>query len=59
MGVGTIVTLILMYAFTQGIWIFRANESEMWARNDGSAAIRTIQNNLESAQTAKIYPDYT
>ena len=59
MGVGTIATLVLMYAFTQGIWIFRANETEMWARNDGSSAIREIGNELECAETARIYPDYT
>jgi hypothetical protein len=59
MGVGTIAPLVLMYAFTQGIWIFRAHETEMWARNDGSSAIREIGNELECAETARIYPDYT
>lgn len=59
MAIGTIVTLILMYAFTQGIWVFRANETEMWARNDGSEVVRAIRGDLQTAQTVKIYPDYT
>ena len=58
MGVGTGVLLILFFALSQGVWVFRANESEIWARNDGSSAIRAIQGDLQSAQAEKIYPDY-
>lgn len=59
MGVGSIVMVILCYALVQGVWIFRANESELWARSDGSAVIREIQDSLQSAQAEKIYADYT
>ena len=58
-GIGTIVGLILFFALSQGVWIFRANESEMWARENGSAVIRAMEDDLQSAQTAKIFPNYT
>lgn len=58
-GVGTIVMLILMYALSQGVWIFRSSESEMWARDNGSSVIRAIRDDLQSAQDEKIYADYT
>ncbi len=58
-GVATIIGLILFFALSQGVWLFRGNESEMWARENGSSVIRAIQGNLQSAQTEKIYSDYT
>lgn len=58
-GVALIVGLILFFAFSQGVWLFRSNESEMWGRENGSAVIRAIQDDLQSAQTEKIYADYT
>ncbi|MDQ3199908.1 MAG: hypothetical protein M3Q46_12125 [Verrucomicrobiota bacterium] len=58
-GVALIIGLILFFALSEGVWLFRANESEMWARDNGSSVIRAIQDDLQSAQTAAIYPDYT
>lgn len=58
-GVAMIVGLILFFALSEGVWLFRANESEMWARDNGSAVIRDIQNDLQSAQTEQIYANYT
>jgi len=58
-GVATIVGLILFFSLSQGVWLFRSNESEMWSRENGSSVIRAIQGNLQSAQTEKIYADYT
>ena len=59
MGVGSIVLVILMYALVQGVWIFHANESEMWTRDAGAAAVRAISAALQSAQSEKIYGNYT
>lgn len=59
MGVSTIVGLIAFFALSQGVWLFRSNESEMWARENGSSVIRAIYDDLQSAQTEKIYPSYT
>lgn len=58
-GVATVVGLILFFALSQGVWLFRSNESEMWARDNGSSVIRAVQGSLQSAQTEKIYADYT
>ena len=58
-GVATVIGLILFFALSQGVWIFRSNESEMWARENGSSVIRAIQGNLQLAQDEKIYADYT
>ena len=59
LGVGSIVGAILLYALVQGVWVFRANESEMWARSKGSSVIRVIRNDIESAKDVRIYTDYT
>ena len=58
-GVAMIVGLILFFSLSQGVWLFRSNESEMWSRENGSSVIRAIQGSLQSAQTEKIYADYT
>jgi hypothetical protein len=59
LGVGSIVGAILLYALVQGVWLFRANESEMWARNEGSSVIRVIRDDIQAAQDVRIYSDYT
>ncbi|MGI8891444.1 MAG: PilW family protein [Chthoniobacterales bacterium] len=59
LGVGSIVGLILLGALVQGTWLFRSNESEMWARDSGSKTIRTIRDDIRMAQSERIYADYT
>lgn len=58
LGVGSIVGLILLAGLVQGVWLFRSNESEMWARDNGSSAIRAIRDDLRAAQSEQIYANY-
>jgi len=57
MGVGSIVGVILLYSLVQGVWLYRSNESEMWARNNGSSLIRVIRDDIQTAQDEHIYSD--
>lgn len=59
LGVGTIISLVLLYALVEGVWLFRSNESEMWARENGSSIIRLIRDDIQTAQSERIYSNYT
>ncbi len=58
LGVGSIVGLILLYGLVQGVWLFRSNETEMWARDNGSSVIRAVRDDLRLAQSEQIYANY-
>lgn len=59
LGVASIIGVILLYSLVQGVWLFRSNESEMWARDSGSSVIRTIRDDIQTSASQRIYPDYT
>lgn len=58
MGVGSVVALVTMLGLTQGTHLFKSNETEMWARENGSQTIRAIHDDIVKATSVKIYTNY-
>ena len=56
-AISTVVGLIVILALSNGVHIFRSNESEMWARENGSRTIRAMQDSVEKATGVHIYPN--
>jgi type II secretory pathway pseudopilin PulG len=57
-AIGAIIGLVTMGGMIEGSQLFRANSTEMIARDQGSRAIRQISVDMQGASSIEIYPTY-